>query len=198
MIVDVLVSRAYSTPQYYVINDEPVRYVYTRSPLADGFWSREPGSSMFIGRCGDFFRFMSGTSRKGKAFGGGSFDIDLDDGSKFTCNGDVWSCGPPKGFEPTIEVGVATLDELNKCYCFTAGSIRLSTLEKWLSENEPSPDYYKYNEQQRWWRDIHPTLRVVENRKRARLLRKRGENIRWEPRLSAWTWQKQSLTNRGE
>lgn len=191
MIIDVLVSYFYTTPHYYVINDEPVKYVYTRGPLGqgDGFWSRGPDSSMFIGRCGDFFDFLSGTARKGEAFGGGSFDIDLDDGTKFTCNGDVWSCGPPKGFEPTVGVGVATLDQLNKCYCFCSSNIRKTVLDKWLAENQAATDYYKYNKERRWWRDVLPTLRVVRNPKRAKLLRKRGEtSLQWEQRLNAWTW----------
>lgn len=194
MIVDVLVSHSpYSgNAHYYVINDEPVKYVYTRDTLSpgDGFWSRGTDSSMFIGRCGDFFDFLSGTSRKGDAFGGSEFAIDLDDGSKFRCNGDVWSCGPPKGFEPIVGVGVATLAELNDCYCFRGGNIRKATLEQWLSEHEPSTDYYKYDEKHRWWRDVLPTLRIVRSSKRARHLRKRGgTDIHWEPRVNAWVWQ---------
>lgn len=192
MIVDVIVRHWYEHAHYYVVNDEPVKYVYTRSPLVsgDGFWSRGAGSSMFIGRCGDYFDFLSGTDRSGDAFGGRKFEIELDDGSKFPCNGDVWSCAPPKGFEPaTIQVGVATLSQLNDCYVFFSGNISKSALEKWLSENEPSTDYYKYDEKRRWWRDVLPTLRIVRNRRRAALLRKRGTGIRWEPRIDAWTWQ---------
>lgn len=153
-IVDVIAQKSpYSDRvHYYVIVDQPVRYVYTPSPVTpdmhhDAFI--RPGQTFFLGRCGDFFDYLSGTGRKGQAFAGSEFDIELVDGSKFHCAGDVWSCCRRKDDPVTIDVGVATLAELEKCYVFCGGNILRETLETWLAANAPSDDYYKHDKKRK-------------------------------------------------
>lgn len=175
---------------YFVIVDQPVRYVYTPSPTtdADREISIDLGMTYFLGRCGDFRDYLAGTSRKGEAFGGRSFDINLIDGSRFHCAGDVWACCRRRSEPETVSVGVATIAELADCNVFCSGHILRETLEAWLAVNTPSDDYYKYDERRKWFATVLPTLRVLRNAKRRRRLRRRGEDVWFEKRIGAWVW----------
>lgn len=148
-IVDVIALRPTHSQRdhYYIVVDQPVRYVYTKSLITaemEQLFARA-GQTFFLGRCGDFFDYLAGTGGKGRAFAGTEFDIELDDGSKFHCAGDMWGCGRRKTDPETIQVGVATLAQLENCYVFLGGYIRRETLEAWLATNTPSTDYYKHD-----------------------------------------------------
>lgn len=145
-IVDVIAKKSPYTDRlsYYIVVDHPVKYVYTRATLKEDIPDASRGKTFFLGRHGDFYDFLAGTARKGNAFAGSVFDIPLDDGTSFHCQGDVWSCCPRKTDPRTIQVGVATLEQLKDCYVFYAGNIAREVLEAWLSANAPSDNYYKY------------------------------------------------------
>lgn len=146
-IIDVIAKKLPYSDQtfYYVVVDLPVRYVYTRSAVTEQALFARPGQTFFLGRCGDFYNYLAGTDRKGDAFAGSKFDIALDDGTAFHCQGDVWACGRRQDDPPAASVGVATLEELAKCYVFSGGHVTVTALEAWLATNTPSSDYYKYD-----------------------------------------------------
>lgn len=176
-ILDVIVQRWYDQTFYYVVVDRPIEVVYERR------------GNELTGRHGDFYDFLGIAPGSSGAFGGRKFDVTLTDGSKFHCHGQVWACGAPEELRgKTLSIGACTLAELQRCYVFFGSHVLKETLDAWLANNEPSTDYYKYDEQRKWWREVLPTLRIVRNRRRARLLRQRGESIKWEPRVDAWTW----------
>lgn len=147
-IVDVIAKKSKYSDQtfYYIVVDQPVRYVYERSPVVETQAFARSGQSFFLGQCGDFYAFLSGTERKGEAFAGRSFDINLSDGTTFHCQGDVWACGPRKSDPPVVQCGVASLEELKRCYVFCGGHVKVNTLNAWLAEHEPASDYYKYDD----------------------------------------------------
>ena len=132
-IVDVIIKHAYGNDHYYVVVDQPLKYVYTRV------------GDRFNGKHGDFYDFLAGSGRKGEAFAGRSFDIQLDDGTKFHCQGDVWAVAAPKDFIPVIHGGFASLEQLQKCYVFCSGNVAKSLVDAWLAINQPTDDYYKYD-----------------------------------------------------
>jgi len=135
-IIDVIAT---TTPysggrvNYSVIVDRmPVR-VYERSGLHltscdSGFY--------------DFLVIEPGSS---KAFAGSKFDLNMADGTVYNCHGQVWSCGPTMAPEPTIEVGIGTIEELTKCHVYSAASVSIARLNEWLAVNTPSRNRYKYD-----------------------------------------------------
>lgn len=135
-IIDVIVKTAYSQSFYYVVVDQPLQYVYTRR------------GHEFNGRHGDFYNFLAGTERKGEAFAGSQFDIELSDGTKFHCQGDVWAVGAPKDHLAVVSGGYASLEQLGRCYVFCSGHVAKHVLDQWLSTHEPCTDYYKYERKQ--------------------------------------------------
>lgn len=80
------------------------------------------------------------------AFGGRKFDIPMEDGTQFHCHGQVWAAFLKEhAQEPTCSVGVATREQLDKCYVFMGGRVSATKLTDWLAENEPKCDYYFYD-----------------------------------------------------
>lgn len=175
-IVDVIAKKSPFSDRifYYVVVDQPLRYIYARAP-----------GNYFIGKHGDFYDFLAGTSRKGEAFGSREFDIKLDDGGTFHCQGDVWSVGAPKDFIPVVGAGFGSLDELHKCYVFCSGNVAKSVLDDWLSKNEPTDNYYKYDPRTP---PPPPAGARRVGKQRARTLRKRGVSIFWSAALRSRIW----------
>ena len=84
-------------------------------------------------------------TRSMKAFAGAEFDINLDDGTKIRATGQWWDCVPDVGEDvDLVSVGVATIEELNKCNVFFAFSMDKKKLDAWLEKNSPSSDRNKY------------------------------------------------------
>lgn len=177
-IIDVIIHQPqapYSAQTFVVLDAMPKR-VYAR----DGHRLTSHDDGLY-----DFLNEAPGSR---DAFAGAKFDLQLTDGSTLHCDGQVWAVGAPKGMEPVRQVGIGTIETLNRCYVFSGAYISVEKLDAWLAANPPSADYDKYDEQKRWWRHVLPTLRIVRNRKRAARLRRRGVDIKWEPRVRAWTW----------
>lgn len=165
-----------STSYYLVIDRSPVR-VYERT------------GNMLVSHDSGFYDFLGIKPGSKGAFGGREFDIKLTDGSTYHCDGQVWACGRPEGVEPTVEVGVSTLEHLRNCYVFCGASVSRALLEQWLAANTPSNRYYKYDRGQsvealerRWDSGNRPVCA-----KRARKLRRRGVKV-WTDADGRRTW----------
>lgn len=135
-IAMVCYSDSYGKRSYYIATDIPVKIVYTRRP-----------HGLFVGQHGDFFDFLSGTGAKGQAFAGREFDINVDDGTKFHCRGDVWSIAAPKDIAPElVYIGNCDVKRLSECYVYCSGYVRKHVLEEWLANNEPR-EYWAYEKE---------------------------------------------------
>lgn len=182
-IIDIIIHQPQApySAQTFVVLDAMPQLVYERT--GNALTSHDDGLYDFLG--------IEPGSRG--AFAGREFDLALTDGTTYQCRGQVWSVGAPKGLEPVRQVGIGTIETLNRCYVFSGAYISVAKVNAWLATNAPSTDYDKYNEQRRWWKHVLPTLRIVRNRKRAALLRRRGVDIKWEPRVDAWTWRREGV-----
>jgi hypothetical protein len=79
------------------------------------------------------------------AFGGRKFDIPLKDGTVYKATGQVWDAfSRTLQPEPSLEVGVATLDQLKDCYVFFGGRVAVSKLEQAL-EQRPLMEYWDFD-----------------------------------------------------
>jgi hypothetical protein len=184
-IIDVI-AKPYMTGSkticYYVVVDRAPKHVYQR----DGNHLTAHDSGFY-----DFMQIEPGSRN---AFAGRKFSINLTDGSQFECNGQVWSVGPIGGID-AVQVGVATLQQLESCYVFFGGYVAREKLLAWLASNKPSRDYYKYDPretltwQDKLYRD-HPDFDTSVSPKRARKLRKRGVTIRRHPMTGRPGWSK--------
>ncbi|MDD0837872.1 hypothetical protein PSQ40_04740 [Curvibacter sp. HBC61] len=165
-IIDVIKHKNAYGYQWFVVVDRMPKRVYTRT------------GNMLVSNDSGFYDFLAiegGT----KAFGGRKFSIQLDDGSTFECHGQVWSCGAPKGTEPTVQLGIGTIERLRDCYVFSGASVSKARLQEWLDANEPSTDYRKYDrrETEEYWLEVLeacPSLKKQVSAQRARALKRRG------------------------
>lgn len=80
------------------------------------------------------------------AFAGRKFDIPMTDGTVEKAYGQWWD-GVPKDYQGLlVSPGCSTLEELESCYVFYGGRCcDREILEAWLSKNEPSNNYQKYD-----------------------------------------------------
>ena len=168
-IVDVIArpSQFGQIVHYYVIVDRAPRLVYERR-----------SGGMLVAADDGFYDVLHISPGSTEAFAGREFDISLTDGTTLRAKGQVWS-SHIKHDEPTIEVGVATLEQLAQCYVFFGGTMSRAKLDAWLVNNTPSKRYSKY--------DPRETMEAIDARwstgdrkvcaERARVLRRRGVRI---------------------
>lgn len=152
---------------YYVVVDRAPRLVYERRP-----------GGMLVAADEGFYDVLQIEPGSTRAFAGREFDIALTDGTTLRAKGQVWS-SHIKHDEPTIEVGVATLEQLAQCYVFFGGTMSRAKLDAWLAVNTPSKRYNKH--------DPRETMEAIDARwstgdrkvcaERARVLRRRGVRI---------------------
>lgn len=144
-ILDIILnySQYSKKPQVMIVVDRKPEYVYTKT-----------GKQLIANDSGFYSKMYIDGASPGQAFGGSKFDIKLDTGELFHCNGQVWDGTPWPHMmagqpiletEPTSSVGVATVDDLEKCYVFCGSYASIAMINDWLSKNEPSYDYYKYD-----------------------------------------------------
>lgn len=168
-IIDIIDHKNdYGTQRFLVLDSMPKR-VYTR--YDDG---------CFIAHDDGFYDFLSGRAGRGDAFAGREFFIDLDDGTKFHCQGQVWASGHGGHVsEPTVSIGVSTIQELHKCYVFSSASVSVAKIQAWLDENTPSGNYYKYDPRNtiEWLDSVYTKGSRPICADRARVLRRRGVRI---------------------
>lgn len=178
-IIDVIKHKTMYGFQWFVVVDRMPKRVYTRT------------GKLLVSNDSGFYDFLAiegGTD----AFGGHKFNIELDDGSTFECRGQVWSCGAPKGTEPTVQLGIGTIESLRECYVFSSASVSKSRLQEWLDANEPSTDYrkYDYRETEAYWLEVLtncPSFKRPVSIQRARTLRKRGVRIFKDGSSRSWS-----------
>lgn len=198
-IIDVIITTSMygRHTQHSVVVDRMPKFVYARG-------EREPycGYNRFqhrlIAHDSGFYSFMVERPGSSDAFAGRKFTIALDDGGSLECDGQVWDEFHPNPPEPTIEVGVSTIEKLHECYCFFGGKISKAKLNAWLADNTPSRNYRKY--------DPRNTIASLDERfadnaysdrpvcaARARKLKKRGVTIRKRGDVRTWSeWYERS------
>jgi hypothetical protein len=135
IIIDIIDHRnKYSTQRFAVISRSP-DYKYERK----GKW--------LIGEDSGFFSFFYHDSPRGAfyAFAGRKFDIPMIDGTTIKATGQWWD-GVPEDYHGLIShIGYDTVAGLERCNVFCGGNVDPDIVEKWLSENEPSNNYHKYD-----------------------------------------------------
>jgi hypothetical protein len=103
------------------------------------------------------------------------------DGSLYECHGQVWSCARAgsQADEPTVQVGVCTLEKLRECYVFFGGNVSAAKLDAWLAANTPSNDYAKYDPRQsiEWLDQHYRSYGRTISAPRARKMRRRGVTV---------------------
>ncbi|WP_337881828.1 hypothetical protein [Chromobacterium haemolyticum] len=180
-IVDVIIT---PQNQIFVVVDRMPSKVYHR----DG--------NRLISRDSGFYDCLTIEPGSKDAFGGQKFTVQLDDGSEILADGQIWASFHKDLIgEPTIQVGVATLEKLKECYVFFSGLVSKQRLENWLSSNKHSTQYLKHDPRStlEWLDEVwakYPSDKPI-CAARARTLRKRGVTIRvnketgqrgWSPR----------------
>lgn len=200
-IIDVILGKNYfgEYTQYYVVVDRRPAFVYRRNE--EEVWHSYRKQRRLTAHDSGFYSFMVERPGTTDAFAGRKFTIALDDGGTLECDGQVWDEFDPSRPEPVVQVGVATLEDLEKCYCFFGGQISKSKLEAWLATHTPSRNYRKYDQRNTIaWLDE----RMSENRygdrhvgaARARTLRKRGVTIRYRDGFRTWSpWYERQKAN---
>lgn len=133
-IIDIIQHKSSHGTQMFLVVDAPISLKYERS------------GGLLIGEDSGFFYFYKHEkpSRNFQAFAGRKFDIPLKDGGVVKACGQWWSCAPDDYSELTYSIGVAAVDELNACYVFRSTYVDKKIVDDWLSKNEPSNNYYKY------------------------------------------------------
>ncbi|MBY8934251.1 hypothetical protein [Pseudomonas fluorescens] len=176
---------------YYVVVDRLPKFVYHRGE--EEVWHSHRKQRRLMAHDGGFYSFMVERPGTRDAFAGRKFTIALDDGGTLECDGHVWDEFDPSRPEPVVQVGVGTLESLEKCYVFFGGQISAAKLQAWLDANQPSSRYHKYDPQHTIeWLD----QRAADNTggwgerricaARARKLKKRGVTIRWRGVSRTW------------
>jgi len=173
-------------PQVMVVTDRMPEFVYAQE-----------GKQLMANDSGfyDLLYIAGGTD----AFAGRKFDIKLQGGTSLHCHGQVWSgtVSPEPAMVhdmgPVKQVGINTVAGLAKCHVYMSGLVSLAKLNDWLTRNQPSYDYDKYDtrctlayqdELYRKYPDLDRTICA----KRARRLRQRGVTIRRHPVTGKHGW----------
>lgn len=134
-IVDIIDHRnKYGIQRFLVVNREP-NYLYERK----GIW--------LIGEDSGFFNFYKYDKPGGRfyAFAGRKFDIPMKNGSVEKAYGQWWDGTPADYYGLVFETGYGTPEGLSDCNVFCSVRVDTEIIDKWLSENEPSNNYYKYD-----------------------------------------------------
>lgn len=134
-IIDIIDHKnKYDIQRFVVLNKKPV-YIYERK----NGWLIAEDSGFF-----NFYRYDTPSGRF-YAFCGRKFDIPLIDGSVEKAYGQWWDGVPGDYQELTIHIGYGTPEGLAKCNVFCGASADPYIIEKWLSKNETSNNYNKYD-----------------------------------------------------
>ncbi|MCK5609458.1 hypothetical protein KAR91_46725 [Candidatus Pacearchaeota archaeon] len=134
-IIDIIDHRnKYGIQRFVVLNRSPV-YVYERK----GKWLIAEDSGFF-----NFF-YYDNPSGRFYAFAGRKFEIPMKDGSIEKAYGQWWH-GIPEDYQGLVAYTAYGIpEELSKCNVFASVSVDPLIIERWLSKNEPSNNYNKYD-----------------------------------------------------
>ncbi len=92
-----------------------------------------------------------------KAFGGRKFEIPMVDGSVIAAFGQWWDPGVPADFRGLVySYGMSTIADLSRCHVFSGGIlIDCLIVDAWLTANEPSNNYHKYDKRHKTYGQHH-------------------------------------------
>ena len=134
-IIDIIHHKnAYSTQEMIVTSRKP-KYLFEKK----GIW--------LIGEDSGFFSFLyyQRPCKGSVAFAGRKFDILMKDGSVINATGQYWD-GVPESYSGLLRsIGRASIEELDRCYVFSSSMVDKEIVNNWLSNNEPSNNYNKYD-----------------------------------------------------
>lgn len=136
-ILDIIDHRNKYETQRMLVVDRMPQFVFERR-----------GSGLLIGHDSGFFQFYRHETPwpNSRAFAGREFEIPMVDGTAIKANGQWWDCLPRDYAELTYDLGVNTIEWLSKCYVFWGCFHEDRDLvDSWLTENQPSNNYNKYN-----------------------------------------------------
>jgi len=124
----------YSIQRFMVLDREPI-YLYE----CKGDW--------LIAEDSGFFNFFNHDSPSGRfyAFAGRKFDINMKDGTIIKAYGQWWAGVPLDYQELVIHAAYGTTNGLSRCNVFCSCSVDPDIIDVWLSKNEPSNNYSKYD-----------------------------------------------------
>jgi len=134
-IIDIILHKnKYGTQMFIVLNRKPdIKY-------------ERRGDRWLIGEDSGVFNFYYYEApRTWRAFAGREFDIPLKGGGVEHAHGQWWDKTPPDYQGLLVETGYGTPDELAKMNVFRHIRIDREMIDEWLSGNEPSNNYHKYD-----------------------------------------------------
>jgi hypothetical protein len=133
-IIDIIYHTSKTMTQRFLVLNRSPDFIYERK------------GSYLIAEDSGFFNFYKyGRSSPGwQAFAGRKFDIPLSDGSIEKAHGQWWHSIPRDYSELLCHSGFGTPEKLASCNVFCSVEVDPELIEKWLSGNEPSNNYYKY------------------------------------------------------
>lgn len=192
-IIDVILSKDYfgEYKHYSVVIDRMPEFIYSCGEFEKvaGWGGR--GRHLIANDSG-FYDFLKEVPGSTDAFAGRKFTIRLDDGSTLECHGQVWDASHPNPPEPTVSVGISTIDDLHRCYVFCGGRISRAKLDEWLASNRPSRNYRKYDPKEsieslrtRFFSSTRGLRCICA--KRARKLRRMGREVHWIEGFLFWS-----------
>lgn len=137
-IIDIILHKNKYSTQLFIVVDAMPEILY------------EKKGGFLIGECDGFFAFYKyeRPSKNYQAFGGREFDIKMKDGSTIKANGQWWDSCPKEYSELNLLYagGVGEPEELKKCNVFSSYAVDRELVDDWLENNDPSNNYYKYDE----------------------------------------------------
>ena len=135
-IIDIIKHKdKYGGSRIIIVVDDPPSFKYERV------------GDLLVGEDSGFFNFYKHVkpSKHYQAFAGRKFDIPLKDGSIEKAHGQWWDHLPSDYYKLLYSVGVASIQQLNDCYVFRSMKVDREIVDDWLSKNDPSNNYYKYD-----------------------------------------------------
>ena len=135
-IKDVIIIEDDWAKQTFLVVDRLPKFTY----------EKRCNGNVLMAEDSDFFSFYEYDKPSGRfyAFGGRKFKIPIKNGESIRAYGQWWDYYPEEYSELTYDVGINTIDRLNDCYVFNSALVDKELVDSWLEENEPSHDYYKY------------------------------------------------------
>lgn len=134
-IIDIIKHRNKYGTQIFLVVDTPVSIKYERA------------GDLLVGEDSGFFNFYikRQPTKHFQAFAGREFDIPLANGGVEKAHGQWWDHLPSDYEGLVYSLGVSSLCELEKCYVFYSTKVDKKLVDEWLSKNDASNNYRKYD-----------------------------------------------------
>lgn len=136
MIIDIIITQSKWTKKFqtHLILDREVEFIYKKV--------REEKNYIFYESLdNDIYSALCHDPGSRDSFGGRRLEFKTETGVLIS-NGDVWESAVQHS--GLMGIGFATINQLNECYVFCAGTIKKWKVHHWLKHNKPSSNYYKY------------------------------------------------------